>query len=160
MPWLLSLRPLVYLGQVSFSLYMVHELVHTAWDWRTSPPTGALPAGRGCEAPCAFLPLVFADYDVPADITNAVPAGVATPLAVTLRRQAYDPAPVSEHLTLEVSADDGATWKPVTAAAAGDGRFTATVTPAAGYLSLRVHATDPAGATFDQTVIRAVRVTG
>lgn len=33
LPWLLSLRPIVYLGHVSFSLYMVHELVHTTWDW-------------------------------------------------------------------------------------------------------------------------------
>jgi peptidoglycan/LPS O-acetylase OafA/YrhL len=33
LPWLLSLRPMVYLGQVSFSLYMVHELVHQAWLW-------------------------------------------------------------------------------------------------------------------------------
>ncbi|SEH77448.1 Peptidoglycan/LPS O-acetylase OafA/YrhL, contains acyltransferase and SGNH-hydrolase domains [Mycolicibacterium rutilum] len=33
LPWLLALRPVVYLGHVSFSLYMVHELVHTSWNW-------------------------------------------------------------------------------------------------------------------------------
>jgi peptidoglycan/LPS O-acetylase OafA/YrhL len=33
LPALLSLRPVVYLGHISFSLYMVHELVHTAWNW-------------------------------------------------------------------------------------------------------------------------------
>ena len=33
LPWLLATRPLVYLGHVSFSLYMVHELVHTTWNW-------------------------------------------------------------------------------------------------------------------------------
>ena len=33
LPGLLSTRVMVYLGHVSFSLYMVHELVHTAWDW-------------------------------------------------------------------------------------------------------------------------------
>ena len=33
LPRLLSWRPLVYAGQVSFSLYMVHELVHTSWNW-------------------------------------------------------------------------------------------------------------------------------
>jgi peptidoglycan/LPS O-acetylase OafA/YrhL len=33
LPRLLSTRLLVYGGQISFSLYMVHELVHTAWDW-------------------------------------------------------------------------------------------------------------------------------
>ena len=33
LPALLSLRPVVYFGYLSFSLYMVHELVHTAWNW-------------------------------------------------------------------------------------------------------------------------------
>jgi peptidoglycan/LPS O-acetylase OafA/YrhL len=33
LPRLLSTRVAVYLGQISFSLYMVHELVHTAWNW-------------------------------------------------------------------------------------------------------------------------------
>jgi peptidoglycan/LPS O-acetylase OafA/YrhL len=32
-PGFLSTRPMVYLGHISFSLYMVHELVHTAWNW-------------------------------------------------------------------------------------------------------------------------------
>jgi peptidoglycan/LPS O-acetylase OafA/YrhL len=35
LPWLLSTRVMVYLGHISFSLYMVHELVHTAWNWIT-----------------------------------------------------------------------------------------------------------------------------
>jgi peptidoglycan/LPS O-acetylase OafA/YrhL len=33
LPALLSTRLMVYGGQVSFGLYMVHELVHTAWLW-------------------------------------------------------------------------------------------------------------------------------
>src|SRR5271163_1093970 len=33
LPALLSIRPLVYGGQISFCLYMVHELAHTAWIW-------------------------------------------------------------------------------------------------------------------------------
>ncbi|MET3421423.1 hypothetical protein BJ973_000635 [Actinoplanes tereljensis] len=137
------------------------DRVHTAWSWHTASPTASLPTGRTCDAPCAFLPLLFAEYGIAADTTNAIRAGVDTPLSVTLRRQSYDPTPISEHLTLDVSTDDGTTWTPVTAAAAGSGRFTATVPPApAGYLSLRIHATDPAGATLDQTVIRAVRVAG
>jgi peptidoglycan/LPS O-acetylase OafA/YrhL len=35
LPRLLSTRVMVYLGHISFSLYMVHELVHTAWNWAT-----------------------------------------------------------------------------------------------------------------------------
>jgi peptidoglycan/LPS O-acetylase OafA/YrhL len=33
LPKLLSTRVMVYCGHISFSLYMVHELVHTAWNW-------------------------------------------------------------------------------------------------------------------------------
>jgi peptidoglycan/LPS O-acetylase OafA/YrhL len=36
LPRLLSTRIMVYGGYVSFSLYMVHELVHTAWNWATA----------------------------------------------------------------------------------------------------------------------------
>jgi peptidoglycan/LPS O-acetylase OafA/YrhL len=36
LPRLLSTRVMVYGGYVSFSLYMVHELVHTAWNWTTA----------------------------------------------------------------------------------------------------------------------------
>jgi peptidoglycan/LPS O-acetylase OafA/YrhL len=33
LPRLLSTRLMVYGGQISFCLYMVHELVHTGWGW-------------------------------------------------------------------------------------------------------------------------------
>jgi peptidoglycan/LPS O-acetylase OafA/YrhL len=33
LPKLLSTRVMVFGGQISFCLYMVHELVHTAWTW-------------------------------------------------------------------------------------------------------------------------------
>ena len=36
LPRLLSTRVMVYCGHISFSLYMVHELVHTAWNWITA----------------------------------------------------------------------------------------------------------------------------
>lgn len=33
LPWVLSTRVMVYGGEISFCLYMIHELVHTAWGW-------------------------------------------------------------------------------------------------------------------------------
>jgi peptidoglycan/LPS O-acetylase OafA/YrhL len=36
LPQLLSTRIMVYGGYISFSLYMVHEIVHTAWNWFTA----------------------------------------------------------------------------------------------------------------------------
>jgi peptidoglycan/LPS O-acetylase OafA/YrhL len=36
LPRVLSTRVMVYGGYISFSLYMVHEIVHTAWNWFTA----------------------------------------------------------------------------------------------------------------------------
>jgi peptidoglycan/LPS O-acetylase OafA/YrhL len=36
LPRLMSTPVMVYCGHISFSLYMVHELVHTAWNWATA----------------------------------------------------------------------------------------------------------------------------
>ncbi len=33
LPALLSTRPFIHGGQISFSLYMIHEPVHTVWNW-------------------------------------------------------------------------------------------------------------------------------
>jgi peptidoglycan/LPS O-acetylase OafA/YrhL len=47
LPRLLSTRVLVYLGQISFALYMVHELVHTAWIWAAQQFELTLSGGAG-----------------------------------------------------------------------------------------------------------------
>ena len=47
LPGLLATRPLVYGGQISFALYMVHELVHTAWNWAAIQFELALDDGGG-----------------------------------------------------------------------------------------------------------------
>ena len=43
LPALLSTRLLVYGGQISFSLYMIHEPVHTAWNWAVQQYAIAMP---------------------------------------------------------------------------------------------------------------------
>lgn len=43
LPALLSTRPFVYGGQISFSLYMIHEPVHTVWNWAVAQYTIVLP---------------------------------------------------------------------------------------------------------------------
>jgi peptidoglycan/LPS O-acetylase OafA/YrhL len=47
LPWLLSTRPMVYGGQISFCLYMVHELMHTAWIWAAEQYQLTLEGDRG-----------------------------------------------------------------------------------------------------------------
>lgn len=43
LPSLLSTRVFTYGGQISFSLYMVHEIVHTAWNWAVIEYTIEMP---------------------------------------------------------------------------------------------------------------------
>ena len=43
LPALLSTRVLVYGGRISFSLYMIHEPVHTAWNWAVVQYTITMP---------------------------------------------------------------------------------------------------------------------
>ncbi len=43
LPALLSTRLLVYGGRISFSLYMIHEPVHTAWNWAVAEYTITMP---------------------------------------------------------------------------------------------------------------------
>ena len=43
LPALLSTRVFVYGGQISFSLYMVHEIVHQAWNWVLLEYTPVIP---------------------------------------------------------------------------------------------------------------------
>ncbi len=43
LPALLSTRPMIYGGQISFSLYMIHEPVHTVWNWAVAQYRIVLP---------------------------------------------------------------------------------------------------------------------
>ena len=43
LPALLSTRLLVYGGQISFGLYMIHEPVHTVWNWMVQQYTITMP---------------------------------------------------------------------------------------------------------------------
>ena len=55
LPALLSTRLMVYGGQISFCLYMVHELVHTAWNWATQQfefPSPGPQAASGSSPAC------------------------------------------------------------------------------------------------------------
>lgn len=43
LPALLSTRPFIHGGQISFSLYMIHEPVHTVWNWMAAQYRIVLP---------------------------------------------------------------------------------------------------------------------
>ncbi len=134
----------------------------TTWTWHSQTRTGTLPAVRTCPdggQSCAFEPLLFLGYDLGADLSNAIPAGAPVTVQLRAYHQMFDTAPDATGLTLDASTDDGATWTAQTVRRTGAGTFSATLpgTPA-GFLSLRVHASDPQGDAIDQTVIHAVKV--
>src|SRR5690606_16845355 len=72
------------------------------------------------------------------------------------------PAERVEQVSLEVSADDGRTWREVGVRRSGPTSFRATLTPAlvrgAEHLSFRVAAVDAAGNAIEQTTSRLVEV--
>jgi hypothetical protein len=75
-----------------------------------------------------------------------------------VKRQAGSGSAVVTKLVVQVSYDDGRTWKPATVARDGAAWTVSVTHPAKGYVSLRAQAADAAGNTVEQTVIRAYRL--
>ncbi|MEV4399313.1 S8 family serine peptidase [Nonomuraea sp. NPDC049607] len=104
----------------------------TAWTFRSKPGDGV-------------LPLLQIDYDVRPERPGLVGFAVRHQEGVSGAR--------AKELKLELSYDDGATWRAQPVVALGGGRYTAVVLRQ--HPSLRVTATDSAGNSVRQTVIKA-----
>ncbi|MFI6183564.1 S8 family peptidase [Nonomuraea sp. NPDC051191] len=104
----------------------------TAWTFRSKPGDGV-------------LPLLQIDYDVRPERPGLVGFAVRHQEGVSGAR--------AKDLKLELSYDDGATWRAQPVVALGGGRYTAVVLRQ--HPSLRVTATDSAGNSVRQTVIKA-----
>jgi subtilisin family serine protease len=125
---------------------------HTEWTFRSA----ATPEDRW-----TYLPLINLAYDIDTDLAGAVRGGRRTP--VTLGAAYVVNAAGTGRLgggRLEVSYDDGATWRQVrlTAGAGASWRGTLTVPRGAGSVSLRASAHDDKGGSVTQEIIRAVSV--
>ncbi|MEU1001402.1 S8 family serine peptidase [Streptomyces tibetensis] len=117
--------------------------------------TSARPRGSAS----SVLPLLTVHTGGAVDLTDSAPAGRAfrLPLAV-LRPAGAERTPVTR-LTLQVSYDDGRTWRTVHVTRRGATADALLHHPDhAGYASLRFAAADKAGNTVSQTVIRAYRI--
>ncbi|MEU8184653.1 S8 family serine peptidase [Micromonospora sp. NPDC049047] len=117
----------------------------TAWEF-----TSARPAGDAATP----LSLLQVDYRVPADLLGTVPGNRPHKVGVTLRQPAGVPAPTGTSVRVQVSFDGGVTWRNAPTSGSGT-RYTATVPAGRGTVSLRVHATDRAGNSVEQTVLQA-----
>jgi hypothetical protein len=88
----------------------------------------------------------------------AAPGGTVNLPVQVIRNPSAPSAPVTA-LAVQTSADDGATWQTVPVARSGDA-WVATVTnpSTSGFVSLRANATDSAGSSVVQTIVRAYAV--
>ncbi|GAA0564809.1 S8 family serine peptidase [Paractinoplanes ferrugineus] len=102
------------------------------------------------------LPLSTVRFSPRLDAYNAAPAGHRFDIPVLVEHQPGSSAGTARTVRVDVSFDDGKTWKQASVRGFGDQRV-ATVDHrrGAGYASLRVSATDSKGNTVNQTIIRA-----
>ncbi|KQX57998.1 MULTISPECIES: S8 family peptidase [unclassified Streptomyces] len=116
-------------------------------DWRFHSAQGE---GR------TLLPVLSVDYRLGTDLANSARTGSRTTVGLGVRHPKGLAGPAVTGVKLWASYDDGATWRQVRL----DDRLNGSVAnPAtAGFVSLRVTATDADGNSVDQTVTRAYQV--
>jgi subtilisin family serine protease len=102
------------------------------------------------------LPVSTVRFSPRLDGRNTAPGGCRFAIPVTVDRQPGSAAGRVRSLRVEVSFDDGKTWKPAALSGSGDHRVATVQHPhGAGFASLRASSTDTKGNTVTQTVIRA-----
>jgi len=105
------------------------------------------------------LPLSAVRFLPPLDQRNTAPAGRPFVVPLEVQRQPGSAAGPVRTLTVEVSYDDGATWRKVPVLRIGQQALVVLSHPAhAGFVSLRANSTDTAGNSVSETVIRAYRI--
>jgi hypothetical protein len=145
----------------------------TTWTWNSQErPPDPLPPGWTCPTKggggrtpldttgCSFEPLLFVGYQTGAGADDVVPAGSQATVGLSVGHQKGAAATPITGVTAKVSFDDGSTWTSVTPTRTGSGQYQISYQQPAldqtsGFASLQVTATDAAGNSIDQTVIRA-----
>ncbi|PWI15811.1 hypothetical protein DI272_17770 [Streptomyces sp. Act143] len=119
---------------------------HTEWAFRS---------GHAGDTALQTLPLVQVDYAVATDLSGK--AGRRTEVPVTPSHLAGVAGSRFRPVTLDVSYDDGATWRRTDPArGGGDGvRFHLDAPAQARFVTLRASARDADGNAVTQTVVRA-----
>jgi subtilisin family serine protease len=130
--------------------HVLSSQIDVAWTFKSKTVAGkkwlALPVSSVRIAP-------------PVDATNTVPAGKAATLGLAVTRQKNSSAKAVKTLTVDVSYDDGKTWKKAVVKGSGASWTIGVTHPkAAGFASLRVLLTDKDGNTLKQTIKRAYRI--
>lgn len=121
--------------------------VQADWTFRSGQTTAAKP-----------LPLLAVGFEPQVDLFNWAPGGNAVVVPVRVDRQPGTSGGAVGLKKVEVSFDDGKTWKSVPIRKAGRSWQASFVHPKTGFVSLRATAADAGGNTVKQTTIRAYRL--
>jgi subtilisin family serine protease len=124
--------------------------IRASWRFRTRP------VADGDDG--APLPVMAVRFAPELDAANSAPGGRARLLPVTVERHPGAPDARVTSLTVDVSYDDGATWRRVPLARTPHGWLGLLLDPADGYVSLRARAVDARGDSVEQTIIRGYRL--
>jgi Subtilase family len=145
----------------------------TTWTWNSQerppdqlPPGWTCPTGGGggrtplATTGCSFEPLLFAGYQTGAGTDDVVPAATRATISLSIGHQEGAAATPITSVAAQVSFDDGSTWTPVTPTETAPGHYQLAyqqpaLSQTSGFASLHITATDAAGNSIDQTVIRA-----
>jgi hypothetical protein len=102
------------------------------------------------------LPLSSVRFSPKLDDLNRAPGGCRFEIPVTVEHQPDSSAGTARKVTVDVSYDDGRTWRKATLRGSGDHRVATVDHPSkGGFVSLRTSATDSRGNKVTETLIRA-----
>ena len=147
--------------------YLLSPSSSTVWTWRSVRDTSAtVPAWWYCAGPsfgftqrCAVQPMMTVRYQVGGlALDGSAPPGRQVIGISVGHIQLASAAPIIG-ARLQVSFDGGQTWQAASVTAAGGGQFSAAFTaPAGAFVAIRVTATDAAGGSISETILRAYKI--
>ena len=130
--------------------FALSTLVDAEWTFTSAHvPDGEL----------VHLPMTAVRFSPDLDIENTAPAGRRFRVPISLDRQIGATPAKTRSLTVEASFDDGTTWHKLDVDRHGETAAALVQHPHGnGFVSLRARATDSAGNSVRQTIIRAYRI--
>jgi hypothetical protein len=147
--------------------YILSPSSRTVWTWRSRRDTSAtLPPAWFCRRPsfattqqCAVQPMMTLGYQVSRiGMDGSAPAGRQA-IGISVGHIQLARAAHVTGARVQVSFNDGKTWRVTSVAAAGGGQFRAAFTaPAGALVTMRVTATDTAGGSIRETILRAYKI--
>jgi hypothetical protein len=153
----------------SGSVFPLSSASSTVWTWRSGRRPGvALPPAWFCGftpqgsqiSRCVVQPMMTLGYRVGGLALNGSVRPGPQQIGLSVGHLQLARAAAITGAKAQVSYNDGQSWKPVSVASSGGGNFRIGFTAPGGVdVTLRVSATDAAGGSITETILRAYRVT-